>query len=568
MHPTGSLYVGDLAADVTEAILFETFSRAGAVSSIRVCRDATTRRSLGYAYVNFHSVVDAECALDTLNFSLIKDRPCRIMWSHRDPAMRKSSNSNVFIKNLAASIDSKQLYDTFSKFGNILSCKVAFDPVSGASRGFGYVHFEKDEEASKAIDAVNGHTIAGKQVYVGLFERRSERTTGVNKFTNVYVKNMPSSWDEAKFKEVFERFGKVTSVALRQGGEKHGGFCYGFVNYDDHEDAARAVEEGSTLDFDGNKLFCDRFQKRSERLALLSKVYDERRREKIEKFKNLNLYFKNLDDDVDEEKLRELFTPFGEITSLVVMKDDKGASRGFGFVCFANSDDATKALTDLNGKVIGTKPLYVNRAQRREERRMQLEHSFMAGQRMQPMAMFFPPNMPMQPQYAMMPQFRRMPAPQAPMRNFPQGGYFPPGGVGRGRGRGGQPGPTRGAYPPNARGAARGGFRGAPQQQRYAGPGRDQPQQPNAAGVMPAPVMLPPQELSAPMLANASPQEQKQILGERLYPLVYKEHPKLAAKMTGMFLEMETSEILALLEMPSELQSKISEALEVLESTK
>lgn len=66
----------------------------------------------------------AECALDTMNYDVIKGRPIRIMWSQRDPGLRKSGVGNIFIKNMDESIDNKALYDTFSTFGNILSCKV------------------------------------------------------------------------------------------------------------------------------------------------------------------------------------------------------------------------------------------------------------------------------------------------------------------------------------------------------------------------------------------------------------------------------------------------------------
>jgi polyadenylate-binding protein len=72
--------------------------------------------------------------------------------------------------------------------------------------------------------------------------------------------------------------------------------------------------------------------------------------------------------------------------------------------------------------------------------------------------------------------------------------------------------------------------------------------------------------LNASALASATPEMQKNMIGERLYPLIHKSQPELAGKITGMLLEMDNSELLHLLESPDALNAKISEALQVLEA--
>jgi polyadenylate-binding protein len=526
-----------------------------------------------------------------------------------------------------------------------------------------------------------------KKVYVGHHIPKKDRQSKFEEmkanFTNVYVKNIALDVTEDDFRQLFERYGDVTSSSLArdQEGKSRG---FGFVNFTTHEAASKAVDELNGNDFHGQDLYVGRAQKKHEREEELRKSYEAARLEKANKYQGVNLYIKNLDDDVDDDKLRQMFSEFGPITSAKVMretptegdeekkedekdenedkekenkeetkeevkeepkeepkegeeeeaKDDKkaekksdkklGKSKGFGFVCFSNPDDATKAVAEMNQRMINNKPLYVALAQRKDVRKSQLEASIQARnqlrmqqaaaaagmpqQYMQPPVYFAPGQQP-----GFMPQGGRgVPFPQ-PGMGMPgvQGGrpgQFP--GYPQQGGRGGVPQQMPpnmygmpGQYPPQfgqpgtpqfmaamqqAQQAALGG-RGAPQGGR-GGP-QGMPGVPPMAGGMPG---FPPNNrqqggrggpnagrngngpqggrgaegagasvVQQQLASVRDSAQQKQILGEMIFPKIQAINGELAGKITGMLLEMDNAELVNLIEDDTALKAKVDEALAV-----
>ncbi|MDH7459726.1 RNA-binding protein [Chitinophagaceae bacterium 26-R-25] len=83
----------------------------------------------------------------------------------------------------------------------------------------------------------------------------------------------------------------------------------------------------------------------------------------------MNMYVSNLDFQVREEDLRALFAPFGEVTSVKVIKDrETGRSRGFGFVEMSSDEAANKAIASLNNKELEGRAISVSQAKEREDR--------------------------------------------------------------------------------------------------------------------------------------------------------------------------------------------------------
>ncbi|XP_047956164.1 polyadenylate-binding protein 7-like [Salvia hispanica] len=570
-----SLYVGDLHPDVNDAVLLEAFKEFNSLTSVRVCLNSSTGRSLCYGYVNLVSPQDAIRAIELKNHSTLNGKVIRVMWSRRDPDGRRSGVGNVFVKNLSDSIDSVKLQEMFQTFGDVLSCKVVTSD-DGKSRGYGFVQFESEASAKAAIEKLNGLADGGKQMFVSKFVKKSERTLPCQevKYTNLYVKNLDTEISEEVLEEKFSQFGKIASLIISrdENGASRG---FGFVNFDKAENAKSAVEALNGSQLGSKVLYVARAQKKSEREEMLRRQFEEKRKEQILKYQASNVYVKNIDDEISDDELRLHFSQCGTITSAKIMRDDKGLSRGYGFVCFSTPEEANKAVYTFHGLILRRKPLYVAIAQRKEERQVQLQVIYaqhMAG-------LSGPPSPVIQGGYShlyypapgVVPQM-----PAQPSVMYQQQGIRP------GWRANGIPNPSRPVLHPMT--FAPNNFR---QRQRAMVNGNILPQ---AAGrTYPShlqrpihslasskdsnnqqPILLSAgadgkgSEMLSSVLAAAPPEQQKHILGERLYPLVAHHQPDLAAKITGMLLEMDNSELLVLLDTPESLAAKVEEAVQVL----
>ena len=83
----------------------------------------------------------------------------------------------------------------------------------------------------------------------------------------------------------------------------------------------------------------------------------------------MNIYVSNLSFNVQDEDLRDFFTPYGEVTSAKIITDrETGRSRGFGFVEMTDDVAAKKAITELNGATVENRQISVSEAKPREDR--------------------------------------------------------------------------------------------------------------------------------------------------------------------------------------------------------
>ncbi|TYG39592.1 hypothetical protein ES288_D12G027500v1 [Gossypium darwinii] len=184
-----SIFVGDLATDVTDSILLETFSsRFQSVKGAKVVIDSNTGHSKGYGFVRFGDENERSTAMTEMNGVYCSNRPMRIgvatpkkasghQQQYSSQALvlagghasngalaqgsqsdNDSNNTTIFVGGLDSDVSDDDLRQPFSQFGEVISVKIP------PGKGCGFVQFANRKNAEEAIQSLNGMTIGQQTV--------------------------------------------------------------------------------------------------------------------------------------------------------------------------------------------------------------------------------------------------------------------------------------------------------------------------------------------------------------------------------------------------------------------
>ena len=325
-----------------------------------------------------------ECRKE-MNLKKFRHKSVRIMWEERDTSLRYNTKNNLYIKGIPKTTSPREVYEYFSKFGDIFSCKVSEDDF-GNHNGYGYITFYRNEDAEKAIEESKGKSIFNSNnVEISHFQRRNERMANNNENNRdkIYINNLPEKYEISELNELCKEFGNVEScnIYFDKIGQN-----FGIVKFSNEKEAqdAKTKLDGKEIEKDGikKKLIVKSYQTQFEQKQFMMNYYSIKSHEQKG---NCNLILKNIPLTAKEEDLEKIFKKFGNITSIrieknkIEQKEEKGkfllVSQGYGFISFEKSEDAKKALEEMDQKFLPgfegwNKPLTIEFYLTRKERQL------------------------------------------------------------------------------------------------------------------------------------------------------------------------------------------------------
>ena len=180
-----NLFVGNLSWHVDEEWLTREFDGFGEIIRVQLMTDRNSGRSKGFGFVQFKEVSAAIEAYNTKSGSVVDGRPMNVDYSppkegnysnnstprdkYKERAERFGDKQNppsdtVYVGNLSFDATPDMVRDVFEQYGEVTRCALPTDPESGNPKGFAYVGFTSVEDATKALNAMKGESIAGRPV--------------------------------------------------------------------------------------------------------------------------------------------------------------------------------------------------------------------------------------------------------------------------------------------------------------------------------------------------------------------------------------------------------------------
>ncbi|XP_063066527.1 heterogeneous nuclear ribonucleoprotein D0 isoform X2 [Engraulis encrasicolus] len=155
-----------------------------------------------------------------------------------DASKNEEDEGKMFVGGLSWDTTKKDLKDYFSKFGEVVDCTLKLDPMTGRSRGFGFVLF-KDVESVDKVTTQKEHKLNGKVID----PKRAKAMKSKEPVKKIFVGGLSPDTPEDKIKEYFDGFGEVESIELPMENKtkKRRGFC--FITFKEEEPVKKIMEK-------------------------------------------------------------------------------------------------------------------------------------------------------------------------------------------------------------------------------------------------------------------------------------------------------------------------------------
>ncbi|TDZ74108.1 Splicing factor 3B subunit 4 [Colletotrichum trifolii] len=161
-----TIYIGNIDERATPAMVYEVMLQMGPIHNIHMPRDRVTQNHQGFGFVEFRTPGDAEYAANVMNGIKLYGRSLRVNKASADKQKQAEVGAELFVGNLDAMVDEKILYDTFSRFGPLVSLPKVAREDSGNSKGFGFISYADFDSSDAAIANLHGQYILSKEVSV------------------------------------------------------------------------------------------------------------------------------------------------------------------------------------------------------------------------------------------------------------------------------------------------------------------------------------------------------------------------------------------------------------------